>query len=113
MNAPATGGADFLVIFGIPGDLAKKMTFRSLYRLEKRGLLDCPIVGVASRPRGMDEIREFGHSAIEGAGEHIEPDVFDRLASRLSYVGGNFADADTYHRLATSTKNAVRPLFYL
>ena len=29
--------ADRLVIFGITGDLAKVMTFRSLYRLEKRG----------------------------------------------------------------------------
>ena len=28
------------VIFGITGDLAKVMTFRSLYRLEQRGLLD-------------------------------------------------------------------------
>src|SRR5580700_1913157 len=39
--------ADVLVIYGITGDLAKVMTFRSLYRLERRGLLDCPIVGVA------------------------------------------------------------------
>ena len=39
--------ADVLVVFGITGDLAKVMTFRSLYRLEQRGLLDCPIVGVA------------------------------------------------------------------
>ena len=29
--------ADVLVIFGITGDLAKVMTFRSLYRLEQRG----------------------------------------------------------------------------
>jgi glucose-6-phosphate 1-dehydrogenase len=39
--------ADVLVVFGITGDLAKVMTFRSLYRLEARGLLDCPVVGVA------------------------------------------------------------------
>ena len=39
--------ADVFVVFGITGDLAKVMTFHSLYRLEKRGLLDCPIVGVA------------------------------------------------------------------
>jgi glucose-6-phosphate 1-dehydrogenase len=37
--------ADVFVAFGITGDLAKVMTFRSLYRLEKRGRLDCPIVG--------------------------------------------------------------------
>ena len=31
--------ADVLVVFGITGDLARVMTFRSLYRLEARGLL--------------------------------------------------------------------------
>jgi glucose-6-phosphate 1-dehydrogenase len=39
--------ADALVVFGITGDLAKKMTLRSLYRLERRKLLKCPVVGVA------------------------------------------------------------------
>src|ERR1700680_2255008 len=39
---------DALVIFGITGDLAKKMTLRSLYRLEARGLLNLPILGVAA-----------------------------------------------------------------
>ena len=29
-----SSGCDVLVIFGITGDLAKVMTFRSLYRLE-------------------------------------------------------------------------------
>jgi len=38
---------DALVVFGIIGHLAHKMTFRSLYRLEKRKLLDCPVIGVA------------------------------------------------------------------
>ena len=42
MNRPAP--ADVFVVFGITGDLAKVMTFRSLYRLEARGLLQCPIV---------------------------------------------------------------------
>ena len=32
---------------GSPATWRKVMTFRSLYRLERRGLLDCPIVGVA------------------------------------------------------------------
>ena len=40
-HGPATPRpADVLVVFGITGDLAKVMTFRSLYRLEARGLLD-------------------------------------------------------------------------
>ena len=47
MGANGAAAADVLVIFGITGDLARVMTYRSLYRLEARGLLDCPIVGVA------------------------------------------------------------------
>ena len=37
--------AEVLGIFGITGDLAKKMTSDSLYRLEARGLLGIPIGG--------------------------------------------------------------------
>ena len=40
--------ADILVIFGITGDLAQKMTFEALYRLEGRGELNCRrILGIA------------------------------------------------------------------
>ena len=42
-----TQPADVFVVFGITGDLARVMTFQALYRLERRGLLDCPILGVA------------------------------------------------------------------
>ncbi|MFE2103478.1 hypothetical protein, partial [Streptomyces sp. NPDC059468] len=47
-----------LVIFGISGDLARKMTFRSLYRLERRKLLTCPIVGVARDGWSDDALRD-------------------------------------------------------
>ena len=47
---------DVFVIFGITGDLAKVMTFRSLYRLEQRNLLDCPIVGVAVDDWNVDQL---------------------------------------------------------
>jgi glucose-6-phosphate 1-dehydrogenase len=49
--------ADVFVAFGITGDLAKVMTLRSLYRLERRGLLDCPIVGVAADDWTVDDLR--------------------------------------------------------
>ena len=49
--------ADVLVIFGITGDLAKVMTFRSLYRLEMRKLLDCPILGVAVNDWTVEKLR--------------------------------------------------------
>jgi glucose-6-phosphate 1-dehydrogenase len=105
--------ADALVIFGITGDLAKVMTFRSLYRLERRELLDCPIIGVAVDDWSPDTLREHARAAIEGTGETIDEATFDRLAGRMSYVSGDFTDPGTYERLAGELKQASSPVFYL
>jgi glucose-6-phosphate 1-dehydrogenase len=105
--------ADVFVAFGITGDLAKVMTFMSLYRLERRGLLDCPIVGVAVDDWTIDDLKERARTSIEGAGERIEPKLFDRFAGRLSYVSGDFSDAATYERVAEAIKGAESPVFYL
>src|SRR3954464_3786964 len=94
--------ADVLVVFGITGDLAKVMTFRSLYRLERRGLLDCPIVGVAVQDWSADDLRERAGGSTAGPGEPLDDAVFDRFARRLSYVAGDFGDADTYARVGAA-----------
>src|SRR5437588_7531679 len=90
-DADASKPADVLVVFGITGDLAKVMTFHSLYRLERRGLLGCPIVGVAANDWSVEELREYAHAANEACGEHIDEDVFDRFADRWSYVDCRYA----------------------
>jgi glucose-6-phosphate 1-dehydrogenase len=105
--------ADVFVAFGITGDLAKVMTFRSLYRLERRGLLDCPIVGVAVDDWSVDDLREHARKAIQDCGETIDPEVFDRFAARLSYISGDFGDSSTFERLAKEIGDAQSPVFYL
>ena len=105
--------ADVLVIFGITGDLAKVMTFRSLYRLEKRGLLDCPIVGVAVDDWSVDQLKERARTSIVATGEQLDDAIFERLASRFSYVAGDFGDAETYKHVADATSEARTPVFYL
>jgi glucose-6-phosphate 1-dehydrogenase len=105
--------ADVFVVFGITGDLAKVMTFRSLYRLEKRGLLDCPIVGVAVNDWTVEKLRDHARECIEGTGEQVDPAVFDRLAERFSYVEGDFGDSATFGRVADAIKGAEHPVFYL
>jgi glucose-6-phosphate 1-dehydrogenase len=105
--------ADVFVVFGITGDLAKVMTFHSLYRLEQRGLLDCPIVGVAVDDWTVEQLRERARESIVGTGEQLDQEVFDRFAARLSYVQGDFADAATYGRVADATEGAETPVFYL
>ena len=105
--------ADVLVVFGITGDLAKVMTFRSLYSLEARGLLRCPIVGVAVDDWSIDQLRERARTSIEGTGQKIDEDVFKRFAERLSYVAGDFQDPETYKRVADAIDGASSPVFYL
>jgi glucose-6-phosphate 1-dehydrogenase len=105
--------ADVLVIFGITGDLAKVMTFRSLYRLEARELLDCPLIGVAVDGWSHDDLVQHARAAIEGTGEKIDDEVFQRLAGRMSYLAGDFGDPGTYQRVATAIGDAATPVFYL
>ncbi len=105
--------ADVFVIFGITGDLAKVMTFDSLYRLERRGLLSCPIVGVAANDWSVEELRNHTRTAIEACGEGIDEDVFARFAARLSYVSGDFGDQTPYERLARAVGDARTTVFYL
>jgi glucose-6-phosphate 1-dehydrogenase len=105
--------ADVLTIFGISGDLAKKMTFRALYRLEARAALDCPIVGVAIDDWDDEKLREHAHEAIAATVTDPDDDVFARLAGRLSYLQGDYADASTFERLKKALADAERPVFYL
>jgi glucose-6-phosphate 1-dehydrogenase len=111
--ADASGKADVLVVFGITGDLARVMTFRSLYRLEARGLLDCPIVGVAVDDWSLDQLIERARDSIVGTGEQLDEVVFGRLAKRFSYVAGDFADDATYGRVKEAIGDASSPVFYL
>src|SRR5215475_14042825 len=113
-SRPAEGAhADRLVIFGITGDLAKVMTFRSLYRLEKRGLLGCPIVGVAFYDWTLEQLVERARESIVGTGEKLDEDVFKRFVDRLSYVSGDFGEAATYERVANAIDGATLQVFYL
>jgi glucose-6-phosphate 1-dehydrogenase len=104
---------DVFVIFGITGDLAKVMTFRSLYRLEQRKLLDCPIVGVAVDDWTVDQLVERARTSIVGTGEQLDEDVFKRLAQRFSYVAGDFADDATYREVGEAIAGKQEPVFYL
>jgi glucose-6-phosphate 1-dehydrogenase len=105
--------ADVLAIFGISGDLAKKMTFRALYRLEARGKLNCPIVGVAIDEWDDEQLREHARKAIVDTVSRPDDDVLARFAARLSYVQGDYADDSTFERVGKALGDAKRPVFYL
>ena len=113
MSDDGDDASNLLVIFGITGDLARKMTFRALYRLESRKLLDCPILGVASDDMPVEKLIERARDSISESGEKIDKAVFKRLADRLDYIHGDVTDSELYESLADLIGSDYRPLYYL
>jgi glucose-6-phosphate 1-dehydrogenase len=66
-----------MVIFGISGGLARKMTFRSLYRLEARGLLGCPVIGVAKDDWADDQLCATARKALDESGEAVSAGLLE------------------------------------
>ena len=92
------------MIFGITGDLAKKMTLKALYDLCENGTLKVPVIGVGRTDWSDDDLRQHAREAIEARIEarrqgEIDEDVFKKFADCLSYVQGDYDDVDTYERL--------------
>jgi glucose-6-phosphate 1-dehydrogenase len=107
--------ADVFVAFGVSGDLARKMTFVSLYQLERRNLLNCPIVGVAAESWTDDDLRRRASESVTAALGETKPDqdVLSRLCRRMTYVGGDFGDPATFTAVAGAIGKATAPVFYL
>ena len=108
-----TREADALVVFGITGDLARKMTFRSLYRLERRGLLTQPVIGVAIDEMTVEQLIERARESITETEGEIDEKVFAAFSKRLNYVQGGFDDDATYERLKIALGDLTFPTFYL
>src|ERR1700742_1745587 len=97
--------ADVLAIFGISGDLAKKMTFRALYRMQRAGMLDCPIVGVA--------LDDWDDEALQATVKAPDGDALEAMLARLTYVQGDYSDEATFERVKKALGDARQPVFYL
>src|ERR1700722_20943441 len=89
------------------------MTFRSLYRLERRKLLKTPVIGVAADDWKVEQLIERARESIIATGEPLSEAVFKRFAKRLRYVSGNFDDGATYQRVKQALGDLNNPTFYL
>ncbi len=104
--------SDALVFFGATGDLASKKIFPALQAMVRHGHLDVPVIGVARSDWTDEQLRARAHESIEAHGS-LDPAAFDKLASLLRYVGGDYADASTFAGLRKALGSAERPLHYL
>lgn len=102
---------DVLVLFGITGDLAKKMILPALYRLVERGELTVPVIGVALTEWDDDRLREHIGDCVRAAFGAEDGGVDDAVLARLQkathLVAGDYADSATFTRLAEAISAAA------
>ncbi|RLA99607.1 MAG: glucose-6-phosphate dehydrogenase, partial [Deltaproteobacteria bacterium] len=91
-----------LVIFGAMGDLCRRKLIPALYHLEGSGLLedDTKIIGVVRREETKESFREkILGSLKEFSKDNIRPEIWEKLASRMSYSKLDLSDLARYHQL--------------
>jgi len=112
-NNRAAPPSDALVLFGVTGDLARKKIFPALYAMAKRGVLNVPVVGLATSRLSPAQLRKRARDAIKESGKIDDKPALDHLLSLLSYVSGDYNDADTFTALKAALGKARRPAHYL
>ena len=105
--------SDALVLFGLTGDLAHKMIFPALYAMVRRGVLNVPVVGVASARWNLAKLQERAKDSIEQSGGIHDQSAFRHLLSLLRYVGGDYSDQATFRALKAALADARHATHYL
>jgi glucose-6-phosphate 1-dehydrogenase len=104
--------SDALVLFGATGDLARKKIFPAVYEMVRNGKCAVPVIGVSSSEWTDDDLRKRAQESIEAKAD-LDETVWKDLASRLTYVSGDYRDEETFGLLAERLEGVERPLFYL
>jgi glucose-6-phosphate 1-dehydrogenase len=105
--------SDALVLFGATGDLAHKMIFPALYTMAKRGVLNVPVVGVASSGWSLAQLHKRASDGIRGARRPVDARALRHLLSLLRYVDGDYNNPGTFTALRQALGDARRPTHYL
>ncbi|MGE5128742.1 MAG: glucose-6-phosphate dehydrogenase, partial [Sphingomonadaceae bacterium] len=109
----STARSDALVLFGVTGDLAHKMIFPALYAMAKRGVLDVPVIGVASSKWSLAQLRTRAEDGIRTSGRIDDRQALRHLLSVLRYVSGDYSDPGTFKALKKALGDSRRPAYYL
>jgi glucose-6-phosphate 1-dehydrogenase len=105
--------ADALVVFGITGDLAKRMTLPALYRLTEDEHLSCKVITVGRRTLAHEDLEKLVRDAVHAGVDDVDEKVLADLVSRTTYLDGDVADPALYDRLRAELEDAKAPVFYL
>jgi glucose-6-phosphate 1-dehydrogenase len=99
-----------MVIFGATGDLTKRLVVPALYNLLRTGVLpeQFALIGVARTEGDVESWRDelhgmltsfVGATSAEFGVDHIDEDVWKRLAQKMVYVQGDLTQPALYEEL--------------
>ena len=95
--------AQSLLLFGVTGDLSRRMLLPSLFGLDADGLLPAAleIVGTARHAIGDEGLRAEAEKALAGvvADRKLDRAVLDRFLARLRYVAADASDPASFAAL--------------
>jgi glucose-6-phosphate 1-dehydrogenase len=101
-----------LVVFGASGDLTSRKLMPAVERLALRRLLPggFSVVGVARTEMDDEDFRERMRTTVEdtGGGGDEAKHVWDAFAGGFRYVAGDYADPETFKKLATVLQDLDR-----
>ena len=109
----AESRSDALVLFGVTGDLAHKMTFPALYAMVKRGELKVPVIGVAFPKWSLAQLHKRITDSVKRSGGIDNQRAFRHLLSLFKYVSGDYHDPDTFTAIKKELSGATHPAHYL
>ena len=113
MRPMTAARSDALVLFGVTGDLAHKMTFPALYAMAKRDALKVPVIGIAFPKWSLSRLHKRVTDSIKRSGGIDDRRALHHLLSALRYVNGDYKDPATFAALKKELGGARRPAFYL
>jgi len=105
--------SDALVFFGATGDLAHKKIFPALQSMVERGVLQCPVIGVAKAGWTLDQLKARAKDSVETHGPGVREPAFSKLMSQLRYVDGDYGDPNTFLQLKKLLEGCHAPTHYL
>ena len=105
------------MLFGAPGDLAKKKLFPALYEMEEAGELEIPVFAVASSKWTQDQFKESVEKSIrdrnEALGQIVDERVLKNLLDEMQLVVGDYKEPSTFEKLHDALAGFDLPVVYL
>ena len=103
---------DALVLFGITGDLAKKMLLPALYELSLQGTLPDRVIGVTHGGWSLERLRQHARESV-AAREPLDEAAFARFAGRLRLATIDYDDPDSFQAIAAEADGCRLVAHYL